>query len=136
MVPDAKVVVTGDLLVSPVPYGYGCHPAEWIATLRSLMASNADAAAIVPGHGPVMHDWEYAKKVIAVLEAIRAQVGQAVREGASLEEMRKRVGHLMEDFQKEFAGADFGRGKAFRDFFVASAVDRAWQEAKGEMAPE
>jgi cyclase len=134
VVPDARVVVAGDLLVAPVPYGYGCHPAEWIATLRRLMAEHADAAAIVPGHGPVFHDWDYAKRVIAVLEAIRAQVGEAVREGASLEETRKRV-HL-EPFQEEFAGKDFARGKAFRDFFVASAVDRAWQEAKGTMAPE
>lgn len=134
MVPDAKVVVAGDLLVAPVPYGYGCHPADWIATLQNLMASNADAVAIVPGHGPVMHDWEYAKKVLAVLETIRAQVGAAVREGASLEDARKRV-HL-EDFQKSFAGDDFGRGKAFRDFFVLSAVDRAYQEAKGQLAEE
>lgn len=132
LVPDAKVAVTGDLLVAPVPYGYGCHPAAWIETLKSLMATGA--TTIVPGHGPVMHDWDYAKRVTAVLESIRAQVSEAVRAGASLEETRKRV-HL-EEFQKSFAGEDFGRGKAFRDFFVASAVDRAYQEAKGEMAPE
>jgi glyoxylase-like metal-dependent hydrolase (beta-lactamase superfamily II) len=133
-VPDARVVVTGDLLVAPVPYGYGCHPAEWIATLRRLMAENADAAAIVPGHGPVMRDWDYARRVIAVLESIREQVAAAVRDGASLEDTRKRV-HL-DPFQEQFAGADFGRGKAFRDFFVASAVERAYQEAKGVIAPE
>jgi cyclase len=131
-VPDAKVVVTGDLLVAPVPYGYGCHPAEWVATLKALMTT--DATAIVPGHGPVMHDWEYAKRVTAALEAIRAQVSEAVLRGASLEDTRKRV--RLEPFQQEFAGSDFGRGKAFRDFFVASAVERAYQEAKGTMAPE
>ncbi len=131
-VPDRKVVVTGDLLVSPVPYGYGCHPSEWIATLKALMAT--DATAIVPGHGPVMHDWEYAKKVIAALESIREQVGEAVRQGASLEETRKRV--RLDDFRQQFAGNDFARGKAFRDFFVLSAVDRAYQEATGPMAEE
>jgi glyoxylase-like metal-dependent hydrolase (beta-lactamase superfamily II) len=132
LVPDARVAVTGDLLVAPVPYGYGCHPTEWIETLRRLMATGA--TTIVPGHGPVMHDWDYAGKVTAVLEAIRAQVGEAVRAGASLEETRKGV--RLEEFQKSFAGDDFGRGKAFRDFFVASAVDRAYQEAKGALAEE
>jgi glyoxylase-like metal-dependent hydrolase (beta-lactamase superfamily II) len=132
LVPDSKVAITGDLLVSPVPYGYGCHPAAWIQTLGRLMAT--DAATIVPGHGPVLHDWEYAKRVRAVLEAVRAQVGDAVRQGASLDETRKRV--RLEGFEKEFAGDDFGRGKAFRDFFVLSAVERAYQEAKGEMAEE
>ncbi len=133
-VPDAKVVVTGDLLVAPVPYGYGSHPREWIATLQRLMAEHADAAAIVPGHGPVLHDWAYAKRVAAVLESIRTQVAEAVRQGASLEETRHCV--RLEPFQQEFAGADFGRGKAFRDFFVASAVERAYQEETGVIAPE
>ena len=50
-VPDAKVAVVGDLLVYPIPYGYGCHPAEWIQTLQKLMAT--DVTTIVPGHGPV-----------------------------------------------------------------------------------
>ena len=30
----------------------------------------------------------------------------------------------------------FELGAAFDDYFVRSAVDRAWQEAKGEMAEE
>ena len=72
--------------------------------------------------------------MIAVLESIRAQVDEAVRAGATLEDTRKRV-HL-ESFQERFAGDDFGRGKAFRDFFVLSAVERAYQEAKGTMAEE
>lgn len=131
-VPDSKVAITGDLLVSPVPYGYGCHPSQWIQTLGKLMAT--DATTIVPGHGPVMRDWDYAKRVTAVLEAIRAQVKEAARQGLSLDETRKRM-HL-ERYEKEFAGDDYGRGKAFRDFFVFSAVERAYQEAEGKMAEE
>jgi glyoxylase-like metal-dependent hydrolase (beta-lactamase superfamily II) len=131
-VPDSKVVVTGDLLVHPVPYGYGCHPGEWVETLKKLMA--VDATVIVPGHGPVLRDWHYAKQVIALLEAIRSQVGEAVRQGATLEETRKRVN--LDDFRRTFAGDDYDRDKAFRDFFVLSAVERAWQEAKGNLAEE
>jgi cyclase len=131
-VPDAGVVVTGDLLVSPVPYGYGCHPAEWVQTLGKLMAM--DAKAIVPGHGPVMHDWTYAKKVAALLESIRSQVGRAVAEGSDLEAIRERVD--LAGFRREFAGDDYDRGRAFDDFFVRSAVERAYQEAKGEVAEE
>ena len=131
-VPDAKVVITGDLLVAPVPYGYGCHPAEWIQTLKALMAT--DATTIVPGHGPVFHDWDYAKKVIAVLEAIRAQVAEAVRQGATLEETKKRVD--LAAFRTGFAGDDPDRARAFRAFFADSAIDRAYQEAKGAMVEE
>jgi len=132
VVPDARVVVTGDLLVAPTPYGYGSHPAAWIETLAAL--SSLDAAAIVPGHGPVMHDWSYAAKVSALLVELRRQVAEAVHAGATLEETQQRV-----DFgalRAGFAGDDFGRRAAFDDFFVHSAVDRAYQEAKGEMAEE
>ena len=131
-VPDAKVAITGDLLVAPVPYGYGCHPAEWIQTLGALMAT--DTTTIVPGHGPVFHDWDYAKKVIAVLESIRVQVGAAVREGATLEETSKRVDPTA--FRNDFAGGDPDRARAFQAFFADSAIERAWQEAKGAMAEE
>ncbi len=132
VVPDSGVVVTGDLLVAPVPYGYGCHPAAWLETLKALTAMRA--TAIVPGHGPVMHDWAYAKKVMALLEAIRTQVGAAVLAGATLEETRKRVSLV--GYRRDFAGDDYGRGVAFDDFFVQSAVDRAYQEARGQMAAE
>ncbi len=131
-VPDAKVAVVGDLLVYPIPYGYGCHPAEWIQTLQKLMAT--DVTTIVPGHGPVLRDWDYAKKVIALLESIRTQVAAAVQAGATLEETQKRVD--VSAFQKQFAGESDAAGRAFRNFFVASAVDRAYQEAKGPMAEE
>jgi glyoxylase-like metal-dependent hydrolase (beta-lactamase superfamily II) len=131
-VPDAKVVVTGDLLVFPTPYGYGCHPSAWIETLDRLMA--IEASAIVPGHGPVQKDWDYAKKVRSLLVALRAEVSKAVAEGATLEETRERV--TLESFRKGFAGEDWERGQAFTDFFVASAVERAYQEAKGEVAEE
>lgn len=132
IVPDAKVVATGDLLVSPTPYGYGCHPAAWIETLSALTA--IDAAAIVPGHGPVQRDWSYAKKVSALLQDLERQVGGEVRAGATLEETRERVDLAAE--RKAFAGDSFPRGAAFDDFFARSAIERAYQEARGEMAAE
>ncbi len=132
IVPDAKVVATGDLLVAPTPYGYGCHPAAWIETLKALSA--IDAVAVVPGHGPVMSDWSYAAKVSALLAALREQVAAAVLAGATLEETRRKVN--LDVFRSQFAGEDFERGEAFDDYFVASAVDRAYQEAAGKMAEE
>jgi glyoxylase-like metal-dependent hydrolase (beta-lactamase superfamily II) len=132
VVPDARVVATGDLLVLPTPYGHGCYPGDWIQTLGKLMA--IDAAAIVPGHGPVLHDWSYAGKLVRLLEALRAEVGEQVRAGATLEQTREKV--TLERFVPEFAGDDPARIYAFRAFFVPPAVDRAYQEAKGRFAPE
>ena len=132
IVPDAKIVATGDLLVNPVPYGYGCHPAAWIRTLAALTA--IDAVAIVPGHGPVLRDWSYAAKISVLLEEIERQVGEQVRRGATLEQTLARVDLAAQ--RKSFAGESHERGAAFDDFFARSAVERAYQEAKGTMTEE
>jgi len=131
-VPDSKVVVTGDLVVYPTPYSFGSYPGEWTETLQKLM--QMEALAIVPGHGPVMHDWEYAKMVGSLIESVRAQVHAAVKQGLSLEETRKRVD--LEKFRKWFAGESSGRSKAFHSGFEVPAVERCYQEAKGAYAPE
>lgn len=131
-IPDARVVATGDLLVAPVPYGYGMHPGDWIETLNRLMA--LDAAAIVPGHGPVMRDWSYAKRIQELLTSVRSQVAEAAKAGATVEQAFEKTD--VDRFEKEFAGGDPMRLRAFRDFFVRDAINRSYQEAKGEMAEE
>ncbi len=60
-VPQSKVLITGDLLVAPIPYAYGSFFSDWIQTLRRLRAM--EAIAIVPGHGPVEHDERYLELV-------------------------------------------------------------------------
>jgi len=127
-VPDAKVLVTGDLVVNPTPYSFGSFLGEWIETLRKVIAMGA--TTIVPGHGPVMKDTAYIETVIGLLQEVRSQVQAAVKEGLSLEDTRKRVN--LEDYRKRLAGEDLWRKRAFADFFVTPAVERAYKEAKGE----
>jgi len=131
-IPDARVVATGDLLVAPVPYGYGAHPGEWIETLSRLMA--IDAAAIVPGHGPVMRVWSYAKRIRELLTSVRSQVAQAAKAGATLEQAFEKAD--VDRFENEFSGGDGQKLRAFRDYFVRDAITRSYEEAKGEMAEE
>jgi hypothetical protein len=68
--------------------------------------------------------------VIGLLQEVRSQVQAAVKEGLSLEDTRKRVN--LEDYRKRLAGENHWRKRAFADFFVTPAVERANKEAKGE----
>ena len=131
-VPDAKVLVTGDLVVHPTPYATHAYFTDWVATMKKLMAF--EAAAIVPGHGPVQRDKAYMQTVTNLLEALVAQVGQAVKEGLSLEDTRKRVD--LESFRKQFAGTDWRRSRAFDEYFLVPAVTDAWKQARGEPTKE
>ena len=124
-VPDSKVVATGDLVVAPVPYATASFMFDWPKTMNRLMA--LEATAIVPGHGPLMHDWSYAKKVTELLSAVDDQVRKAVAEGLSLEDTRKRID--LAAIRSQLAGNDPFQGRIFDVFFVPGAVERAYREA-------
>ena len=125
-VPDAKVVATGDLVVAPTPFAYDSSVLEWPAAMRRLMA--LDAAAIVPGHGPVMRDWAYAGLVTELLESIGAQVRSAVARGLGLEDTRKAVD--VTALRARLIGADPILARNFDQFFLGQAVEAAYKDAR------
>jgi glyoxylase-like metal-dependent hydrolase (beta-lactamase superfamily II) len=71
-VPDAGVVITGDLLAHPVPYLAGGHPGELGATLRAI--GRLDARVIVPGHGEIQYDRTFLDSVAEFVELVVAHV--------------------------------------------------------------
>lgn len=125
--PKQRVLIAGDLVVAPIPFGFGSYPADWIATLQKLRAY--DFAALVPGHGAPQTDRAYLDKLIALLTEVRAQVGPLAAQGLSLEETRKKV-----DFSAQataFAGDDPWLRRWFEQYWVQPITAAAWKEAKG-----
>jgi cyclase len=125
-VPDSNLLMTGDLLVYPIPYPFGSYIGEWIQTLKKLQAMQA--AVIVPGHGPVMHDTKYLDLTIQLLESTKNQVDAAVKRGLSLEDTRK--GIALTDLRVAFVGEDKERQYFFDHGYTSVAVTRAYREAK------
>jgi cyclase len=76
--PKEKILVAGDLLVHPIPYTYDGYPAEWTQTLQKM--AQLDAAMIVPGHGPVLHDKVYLSLVADLLNSSVEQVRARIRQ--------------------------------------------------------
>ena len=70
--PKEKVLITGDLLTSPIPYMRMGYPREWVEVLRQM--SRMDTAVIVPGHGTIMRDKTYLNEVIDLLDSTIQQV--------------------------------------------------------------
>jgi glyoxylase-like metal-dependent hydrolase (beta-lactamase superfamily II) len=125
--PRERIVVTGDIVVAPTPYGFFSFPEDWIGTIGRIKA--LDFARLVPGHGEPMSDAAYLDRLIGTLEDVRAQVGPLARQGLSLEEVRERV-----DFsaQSEIFG-DTPRNRAlFEAFWLTPITESAWREARGE----
>jgi glyoxylase-like metal-dependent hydrolase (beta-lactamase superfamily II) len=125
--PRQKIVATGDIVVSPWPFGFGSFPAQWIETLGKLKALGF--ATLIPGHGMPQTDTSYVDKLMTTIAEIRSQVGPLARQGLSLEEVRKKV-----DFSK--VGELFGttaRDKAnFQGLFADPMTGSAYKEALGQ----
>jgi glyoxylase-like metal-dependent hydrolase (beta-lactamase superfamily II) len=127
--PQEEILVTGDLLVYPIPYTYDGYPAEWSETLQKL--SQLDAQTIVPGHGPVLHDKTYLYLVIdlmkSAVEQVRARIRQIGFPGShSLDEVKGSVD--LTPFRAKFAGNDKDLGAEFDDM-TAHLVKLVFNEA-------
>ncbi|HEX5706473.1 MAG TPA: MBL fold metallo-hydrolase [Pyrinomonadaceae bacterium] len=128
--PKEGVVVTGDLVVWPVPYvgSEQSHIGEWAATLERLVALRP--TVIVPGHGPVLRDDSYVKLLASMFASIRQQAREAFARGETLDEARRSV--KLEEFRKQLAGESQFRRVLFRVYVVAPAVEAAYREASAK----
>jgi glyoxylase-like metal-dependent hydrolase (beta-lactamase superfamily II) len=126
--PKQRVIVTGDIVVHPIPYASACYLGEWIAVLRRLEAF--DFRFLIPGHGAVQTDRDYLERLIAALSEVRSRVGPLARDGATLDEVRQKVD--LSDLQDRFAGNDAWKRFVMRAVFLGDVVKNAWQEARGD----
>lgn len=126
--PQQKIVVTGDVVVWPYPFGAASYPQSWLTVLHRI--ESFDFAALVPGHGEVQHDRRYLDALIALIEDVQNQVEPLAKKGESLDDIAKKV-----DFEKEyvrFAGDRHWLRNGFKGYFLDSMVKNAYLEARGE----
>lgn len=131
-VPDAEALMTGDLLVGPIPFATGSYVSDWIGAMKKLDA--LDANVIVPGHGPVEHDKTHLRTITALLETILAQVRQSVQSGLTLEETRKKLD--ISKYSDALTGGIPSRKRNFEQYFERPVVETTYKRAKGEATTE
>ena len=126
--PRERVLATGDLVVHPIPYGFGSFPAEWIATLERL--AEFDFELLVPGHGDIQQDARYIRRLQAMLSEVRRQAAEAVAAGLDLEATQEKLD--LAAFEAEFAGDDEDRKRKFDGWWRRPITRSAWLEASGK----
>jgi len=127
--PRDSVLITGDLVVAPVPYGINSHFYAWSESLRQLEATYP-IKVIVPGHGDVLSSWDYVHAERALVDALLAQVEAAMRAGFKqsnqVDSVKKHVD--LSQFERQLAGNDSARQWGFKHYFVDPGVPRAFEE--------
>ena len=126
--PQERVLLSGDLVTVPCPFPGTAYFADWIRSLDALEA--VGATTIVPGHGDVQRDYAYVRMTRALLAFTLGRAREVVKRGTSLEDFGKAIDFA--PFVARFAGDDPVRREAFRNFYAQAAVQRAYEEARGE----
>jgi cyclase len=128
--PKEQVLVTGDVLVAPVPYLFAGYPENLARSLHRLL--EFDVKAIVPGHGDVMHDQTYMRAVLEMVETIVSQVNAAVVRIGSLsvrlEDVRPQID--VAQYRRRFAGDDPHNQEYFDESIEGLIKDAFYQAPK------
>ena len=90
--PKEKILITGDIVVHPVPYLCSGYPYEWSRTLQRMIDLNPQI--VVPGHGEMLRGTAYLTQVKDLLTTVVTEVRNAlytIGNGAKLDEVQKQV---------------------------------------------
>jgi cyclase len=126
--PKERIVIVGDLVGYPLTYMYDGYPSEWIQTLDKL--AQLDATAIVPGHGPVLHDKTHIYLVRDLLKGAVDQMNDALAKSghgkfSSLDEVKGQID--LTPFRQRFAGNSKDLSAQFDDE-AAALITIVYQE--------
>jgi len=125
-VPDQKVLIAGDILVSPVPFAVGgTYPQEWIATLKTLLS--LDITTIIPGHGDAEHDKTYLQQNLRLFQHVLADVKKARANGSTLEQTKTALLRDAGRYAADLALPD-RLVPQFKNYFLEVFVNRAYHE--------
>lgn len=125
--PESRILASGDLVVAPIPYGFGSFPAEWQATLERLKAY--DFELLVPGHGAPMADIGHIATVQALLRSAQAQAAAAVARGEDLATFKRSL--ELGPLARGLVGDDPRLQRLFKAWWSDPIARSAWLQAKG-----
>lgn len=129
--PKEKLLVTGDLLVAPIPFAVGgAYPREWTETLRQL--SDLEVETIVPGHGEVEHDNTYLNRNLQLFRHVMADVDEAKARGLSEQQTAAELMAKAATYADDLA-IPAARLAAFKDYFLAVFIARSYRELEGPL---
>jgi glyoxylase-like metal-dependent hydrolase (beta-lactamase superfamily II) len=116
--PKERILIAGDLVIAPVPYGGGSkHYDEWALSLDRLIAF--DAAAIVPGHGEVEYSNAYMSLERDLFRSLMDQAVAAVSNRASLDDFKKSLD--LRSFETTLVHGDPELQWGWDNYFVGKA---------------
>lgn len=127
--PRQKVVITGDVVVWPVPYHFNVYPREWAAVVAQIKAMPFER--LITGHGEVLRDRVYLDRLIGLQAAVEAMVKAAVAEGLTEEQVVEQAPQRLVEQRRIFAGNDAWLGYWFDGYAAQPLAQSSFREVTG-----
>jgi cyclase len=130
--PREKVLITGDILLSPYPFAIGgTYPAEWLKTLEKFAALEPNV--IILGHGDPETNTNFLRGNIALFQQLIQQVKAAKAKGMTVEQTTEAFDKQSADLAAKIGIKDPDTAAAFKDYFLDVFVKRAYRELDGPL---
>ncbi len=124
--PKDKILITGDILLSPYPYAIGgTYPAEWLKTLQQF--AKLKPVLVIPGHGDAQTA-ELIDRNIAMFQQAMDLVKDTKSKGLSLEQTKALVAEKNSEIAQTLGLIDPALQAEFKSYFLGVFVARAYRE--------
>lgn len=130
--PKEKVLVTGDILLSPYPFAIGgTYPAGWLATLEKFLA--LAPSVILPGHGDAQTNTDFLRANVELFHEVMQQVKDDKARGMTIEQTTEALNKQSIELAAKIGIKDADGAAAFKDYFLDVFVKRAYRELDGPL---
>jgi len=129
--PKEKILITGDILLSPYPYAIGgTYPTDWLNTLKGFV--ELQPSIIIPGHGKPQ-TIEFLQQNVDLFQTILQQVKDAKSRGLTAEQTGESVGKESKELASKIGIVDEQVAAEFKAYFLDVFVARAYRELEGPL---
>ena len=131
VLPKEKIVVSGDLIVNPMPFALSVYPTGWVKTLEAIDA--LDASIVIPGHGDVLRDESL---LHATLDAFRILLreGKAARDrGVDVDAAKEAIMPALAAPMAAMTRGDAALEGQFRIYVLDWFLHRVYDELAGPL---
>ncbi|HEY2170176.1 MAG TPA: MBL fold metallo-hydrolase, partial [Candidatus Angelobacter sp.] len=115
--PKEKVLVTGDILLTPYPFAIGgTYPAEWLRTLEKFAALAPNI--IIPGHGDAETNNDFLRGNAALFQQVINEVRADKAKGMTIEQTTEALDKQTSELAAMIGVKDAETAAAFKDYFL------------------
>jgi cyclase len=134
VLPEEHIVISGDLIVNPIPFALSVYPTGWLKTLEAIDA--IDASVIVPGHGTPLRDENLLHATMDVFRILLREGKAAKEKGLDVDVAKDAIMPLLASAKSAITHDDPALEGQFKIYVVDWYLHRVYDELSGPLTNE